>query len=257
MTLALIYHDLAPPGQDDRYGFPGAGAARYKLTPMQFDAHLDAIAAARVTVGLVFDRPDVVLTFDDGGASALLAAEALERRGWRGHYFITTGRIGTSGFLGIDEIRDLVGRGHSVGSHSHSHPTYMGALTRREIEREWKQSRLTLGEIIGDPPSTAAVPGGFVSRDVVGEAARAGYTLLMTSKPSGRPCFSGNMLIHGRYTIWRSTTTARVAAYARGDRAARLSLRLAWEAKNAPKRVSPRAYELARQAWARSHRTSG
>src|SRR5205807_1261991 len=136
-----------------------------------------------VTVGLMSDHPAAVLTFDDGGASALIAADALERRGWRGHFFITTGRIATKGFLGPDEIRELVRRGHSVGSHSHSHPTYMAALTPQEIEREWRESRLALGEIIGEPPSTAAVPGGFVSRTVIAEARRAGYTLLMTSDP--------------------------------------------------------------------------
>lgn len=257
MAFALMYHDLAPAGQEDRYGFPGAAAARYKLTPVQFEAHLDAIAAAQVTVGLVQDHPEAVLTFDDGGASALISADALERRGWRGHYFITTGRIGSRGFLEMDEVRELVRRGHSVGSHSHSHPTYMGALTRPEIEREWRQSRLTLGEIIGVAPSTAAVPGGFVSRDVIVEAARAGYTLVMTSEPSATQRSSGGLLVQGRYTIWRRTAPARAAAYARGDWTARVSLWLAWEAKTAPRRLSPGAYEMLRQAWARAHRGRG
>ena len=84
-------------------------------------------------VGLVLPgarRPRVALTFDDGGASALDIAGMLERRGWRGHFFVTTSRIGEPGFVGPDAVRELAERGHDVGSHSHTHPTYMGNLDR-------------------------------------------------------------------------------------------------------------------------------
>lgn len=251
MTFNLIYHDVAPPGDEDHYGFPGPAAARYKLTPERFEAHLDSIRAAHVEVGLAADHPQAALTFDDGGASALWVADALERRGWRGHYFITTGRIGAPGFVGVDEIGELVRRGHVVGSHSDSHPTYMGALSRAEIAREWRRSRDALTEIMGAAPETAAVPGGYVSPTVIAEAARAGYRLLMTSRPSAKPRWHGGIEVQGRYTIWSSTSSVRAAAYARGNRLARASLWVAWEAKSAPKRLSPGAYELVRQRWAR------
>jgi peptidoglycan/xylan/chitin deacetylase (PgdA/CDA1 family) len=252
MTFSLIYHDVAPNGDKEHYGFPGPAAARYKLTPAGFEEHLDAIAAAGVDVGFAADHCQAALTFDDGGASALWIADALERRGWRGHYFITTGRIGSPGFVGVDEIGELVRRGHVVGSHSHSHPTYMGALSPDEIAREWGRSRDTLGEIVGAAPATAAVPGGFVSPTVIAEAARAGYRVLMTSRPSARATWHDGIEVHGRYTVWASTSPARAAAYARGGRLARASLWIAWEAKSAPKRLSPTLYELVRQRWARS-----
>lgn len=254
MTFALIYHDIAPLAEQDAYGFAGPVAARYKLDPARFEAHLDAIAATGVSVGAVRRGAGAELTFDDGGASAVSASEALERRGWRGHFFITTGRIGTPGFLAADEIRELVRRGHEVGSHSHSHPTYMGALNRVQLASEWRSSREVLGEILGEAPQTAAVPGGFLSSAVIGEAAQAGYTLLMTSQPTGRASRHAGMLVHGRFTIWASTTPARAAAYARGDHRARAGLWLAWQAKSAPKRLSPHAYEAIRQRLARVRR---
>jgi peptidoglycan/xylan/chitin deacetylase (PgdA/CDA1 family) len=251
MTSALIYHDIAPRGAEDLYGFPGAAAARYKLDPSNFAAHLDAIDRTAVVVGLIGDGAGAALTFDDGGASALQIADALEERGWRGHFFITTGRTGTSGFLDRDGVRELARRGHEVGSHSHSHPTYMGALSRDQLRDEWRQSRDSLGEILGTAPATAAVPGGFVSSAVIEEAASAGYSLLMTSRPSARPQSHGGMQVHGRYMIWGGTTSRRASAYARGEPLACSALWLAWQAKNAPKRLSPRAYEHARQRWAR------
>ena len=252
MTFALIYHDIAELSEVERVGFPGLAAARYKLEPRQFEAHLDAIATAGVQVGLLSERPHASLTFDDGGASALSAAEALERRGWRGHFFVTTGRIGTPGFMSADEVAELARRGHEIGSHSDSHPTYIGSLPRPELAREWTVSREILTGILGRPPTTAAAPGGFVSPPVIEEAARAGYELLMTSEPAHRPARHDGMLVHGRYTVWSTTSAARAAAYARGEVGARAGLWLAWQAKNVPKRISPRVYETVRQAWARS-----
>ncbi len=250
MTFALIYHDIAAAEACDETGFPGAVAARYKLDRAAFEAHLDAIAATGVSVGSVFDGAGAALTFDDGGTSALLAAELLERRGWRGHFFVTTSRVGTPGFLTAEQVRDLSVRGHQIGSHSHTHPTYMGNLPSDGLAREWRDSREVLAAILGEAPSSAAVPGGFLSKAVIEEAGRAGYALLMTSQPTARPSRFDDMVVHGRFTIWASTTPARAAAYARGSVTARTSLRLAWQAKTIPKRISPQVYEAIRKRWA-------
>ena len=253
MTFALIYHDLAAAGELDDVGFPGPLAARYKLAPDRFEAHLDAIEATGARVGTVDadgPAPEVALTFDDGGASAPAAAETLERRGWRGHFFVTTGRIGTPGFLSAAGVAELAARGHVVGSHSHSHPTYMGRLPATEIAREWRDSREHLGELLGTAPLCASVPGGFLSRDVVRCAAEAGYRLLMTSEPSARVRSAGGMTVLGRYTIWATTPPGQAAAYASGRRGARARLWLEWQAKGLAKRASPGAYQALRRARA-------
>lgn len=143
-----MYHDIAPHDRRETVGFPGPLAARYKLEPAAFEAHLDALDATGLAVGTLDGggaTPAVAVTFDDGGASALLAAEALERRGWRGQFFITSGRIDTPGFLSAQGVRELAGRGHVIGSHSETHPTYMGRLTRSELDREWTRSRAAIG----------------------------------------------------------------------------------------------------------------
>ncbi|HEY2771420.1 MAG TPA: polysaccharide deacetylase family protein [Solirubrobacteraceae bacterium] len=250
-TVALIYHDLAAPDAVDAVGFPGAAAARYKLTPEAFAGHLDAIARTGVRVGLVHDRAQAALTFDDGGASAIQAADLLEARGWRGHFFITTGRIGSAGFLDREQVAELARRGHDVGSHSHSHPTYMGTLSHGELAAEWRRSAEVLADITGSRPLHAAVPGGFVSDAVIAEASAAGYRMLMTSRPTAGARIVDGMEVRGRFTIWEATSPQRAAAYARGDPLARLGMWAANELKTAPKRLSPRAYEAARQAWAR------
>src|SRR4029077_4416214 len=232
----LMYHDIAPAAGREAVGFPGPLAARYKLQPAAFEAHLDAVAATGLEVRTLNgdgggSPPAVAVTFDDGGASAPLAAAALERRGWRGQFFVTTARIGTPGFMSAEQLRELDRRGHLIGSHSHSHPTYMGRLTRAQLEQEWTRSRVVLAEILGSAPRTASVPGGHLSADVIATAAAAGYELLFTSEPTARAVSEGRLVVRGRYTIWASTPASVAAAYARGARLACGRLWLEWNAK--------------------------
>jgi peptidoglycan/xylan/chitin deacetylase (PgdA/CDA1 family) len=253
VPYGLIYHDIASAAGRESIGFPGAVAARYKLEPERFEAHLDAIAASGVRVAPWTPPGDggAVLTFDDGGASALAAAEALERHGWRGHFFVTTGRVGTQGFLPAGGVRELAERGHAVGAHSHTHPTYFGRLSREQQLEEWTRSRSELAEILGAPPVGASVPGGFFTPQVAATAASAGFEWLMTSEPSARISGRHPLPVLGRYTIWATTPASRAAAYARGARLPRARLWLEWNAKQRAKRICPRAFEAARRVRAR------
>jgi peptidoglycan/xylan/chitin deacetylase (PgdA/CDA1 family) len=249
---SLIYHDVIPRHVRDASGFPGRLAARYKLSRDDFARHLDAIAAVGATVGTIEDDPPpaVALTFDDGGASSLYIADELERHGWNGHFFFTTGRIDSPGFLSKAGVDELARRGHVVGSHSHTHPTYMGMLSPAELAYEWQRSRQVLGDLLGHPPCSASVAGGFVSRSVLEEAERAGYGVLMTSDPVSRVRHVGRMAVLGRYSIWSTTPPATAAGYASGDWYARGRLWLEWSCKQRLKRVSPRLYEAGRRVRA-------
>lgn len=247
-----MYHDVATPSEREAVGFPGPLAARYKLTPEDFEAHLQAVAATGVEVGTLDAGqrpPAAAISFDDGGASAPLAAAALERHGWRGQFFVTTGRIGTPGFMSGEQIRELAARGHLIGSHSHSHPTYMGKLSRAELDREWGDSRQLLGELLGAAPRTASVPGGFLSAEVIAAAAAAGYGLLFTSEPEAK-VRRGALEVRGRYTIWASTPARVAAGYAQGERLACGRLWLEWNAKKLAKSVSPAVYQRLRRVRA-------
>ncbi|HWC28158.1 MAG TPA: glycosyltransferase [Solirubrobacteraceae bacterium] len=250
-SRALIYHDVREHPGEDPGGWQGPVAERYKIDLASFEEHLDAIAATGAEVGLLGadgDGPDVALTFDDGGSSALLAASALERRGWRGHFFLTTSRIGTAGFLAPDGVRALAERGHLVGSHSHTHPMYMGRLPESEILEEWQRSRDVLAAALGEPPSFASLPGGWQSATVVRAAARAGYRLLLTSEPGAPIGHLGELTVVGRYPIHAGTPARRVAGYASGGPLACGGARLEWQAKTAAKRLAPTLYRIVTRA---------
>lgn len=244
-ALAIMYHDVVENGDFESSGFPGEGAHVYKLRREDFVSHLDAIAAATTFVGTVSQtegRP-VLLTFDDGGTSFHHPIAALlEARGWRGHFFITTDRIGTPGFVTEDQLRDLHRRGHIVGSHSCSHPTRMAALTRPELDREWRQSIGRLSAILGHPVRVASVPGGYYSREVGEAAAAAGIDALFTSEPTASVVTLGGCRVLGRYVVQRGMPPQWSAGFAAGSPAYCWRQTALWKAKRIAKSLGGKYY---------------
>ncbi len=219
----LEYHDIVRAGQTEESGFGGPSAASYKLTDELFAQHLDALKG-RVVGAVAPDGAsaladgEILLTFDDGGVGAIrVTAPLLEAQGLRGLFFMTTGMIGERGFLDADGLRELVQRGHSIGSHSVSHPTRFSALTPSEMHREWRESRDCLEAILGSEMRIGSVPGGYFAPRVAAEAARAGYRMAAPSRAAthcgarrrrGRRCSSPAAPgTHG--SVQRSGGTAR------------------------------------------------
>ena len=231
MTSSLMYHDVVAAGAEDSSGFPGKDAALYKVTPEQFDAHLGAIAGTGVTI-----------TFDDGGIAAMCAADTLERHRLIGHFFITTNYIGTRGFLGDRELRELRGRGHVIGSHSCSHPLRIGHCSWPQLVDEWTRSRSILTDILGEDVQVASVPGGDFAPQVAEAAARAGCARLFTSEPTREARHAFGLTLQGRFTIQRWTTADTVAALAAGDWLACARQAVVWNAKKIGKRVGGARY---------------
>jgi peptidoglycan/xylan/chitin deacetylase (PgdA/CDA1 family) len=244
-ALTLLYHDVVPIGRPELSGFQSPDADIYKLTVEEFGRHLAAIAASTTaplaTVAASSMRAGrgrpVLMTFDDGGASALQVAEMLEVRGWRGHFFVTTDYVGTPGFMDADALRDLRMRGHVVGSHSASHPARMSACTRSQLDREWEESVRRLSDILGERIEIASVPGGYYSRAVAESAAAAGIRVLFNSEPVTRVHEVDGCLVVGRFGVQQGVPASWAAAVARGDRAPRLLRWLFWNGKKLLKRV--------------------
>jgi peptidoglycan/xylan/chitin deacetylase (PgdA/CDA1 family) len=247
-ALSLLYHDVVPAGEVAASGFAGAGADRYKLDDDVFAAHLDAIAAAapRAPVTIAAADPDgesLMLTFDDGGVSAYtVIAGLLEARGWRGHFLVTSGRVGDPTFLAPAQIRDLAARGHVIGSHTHSHPGRMAALDRASLVEEWRRSAEVLGDLLGEPVTVASVPGGFYAPRVASAAAETGFRTLFTSEPTTRVANVDGCLVVGRYSILRGMSARVAAALVGRAPGARVRQWVVWNGKKLVKRATGGAY---------------
>jgi peptidoglycan/xylan/chitin deacetylase (PgdA/CDA1 family) len=248
-ALAIMYHDVVERGADDASGFPGAWPALYKLERGEFEKHLNAIQAAigaksvSLADGPVVENCALFLTFDDGGVSAYdPIAPMLEKRGWRGHFFITTDRIGQPGFVTREHIRELRRRGHVIGSHSCSHPTRMSALSREELMREWSGSVALLSDILGEGATVASVPGGYYSRAVAQAAAACGVRNLFNSEPTVRVSSIDGCLVLGRYFVQRGMAPETSAGFAAGRFGPRAKQSALWAVKKAAKAIGGEAY---------------
>jgi peptidoglycan/xylan/chitin deacetylase (PgdA/CDA1 family) len=249
MTPALMYHDVVATGAEDTSGFPSRDAALYKVTPELFEAHLTGIASvvgrafqARHAGGAELNAQHPIITFDDGGVSAMTGADALERHGLTGHFFITANYVGTRGFVTAQHLRELRARGHVIGSHSCSHPLRMGHCPWPQLLDEWARSRSMLSEWLGEDVVFASVPGGDFAPQVAEAAARGGITQLFTSEPTLEARHAFGLTLHGRFTIQRWTSAATAAALAAGAWLPCARQALVWNAKKLSKRVGGERY---------------
>ena len=259
-ALSLEYHDVVDGSDFDVSGFPGAGPASYKLTLADFERHLDAIARTvrrpptRAVDWLTETSPrrPLFLTFDDGGLGASMCiAEALERRGWRGHFLVTAQRIGTPTFLSAAHIRALHQGGHVIGTHSYSHPTRMGACSPEQILDEWRRSVGILADILGEPVVVGSVPGGYYKRAVAEGAALAGLRLLFTSAPTTNCWMVDGCRVAGRYTLRRWSSASAAAALAGGALRPRASQWLLYNSLNVMRTIAGDHYTRVRERfWA-------
>jgi peptidoglycan/xylan/chitin deacetylase (PgdA/CDA1 family) len=234
MTLTLLYHDVVAGRNYGASGFQSPDADIYKLSADEFQLHLEEIATRAPEMPRTVEETGAALflTFDDGGASALAAiAPLLETRGWRGHFFMTTGCIGKPGFLGEADLRELRHRGHVVGSHSCSHPLRMAHCTPAQLDSEWRDSVRRLEDILGERVVTASVPGGYYSRDVARAAAAAGLRTLFNSEPVTSVDTVDGCRVMGRFCVQQGVSREWVGSLVAGRAAPRIQRYLAWNGK--------------------------
>jgi peptidoglycan/xylan/chitin deacetylase (PgdA/CDA1 family) len=253
-AFSLMYHDVVTPGGYHQSGIQGADADIYKLDRELFRRHLDAIAAlglerVKTCIETPGTTPPVLLTFDDGGSCFPWIADELERRGWRGHFFITTNWIGTPGFVTTADLRAIAAKGHVVGSHSCSHPPRISALPPDEIAREWRDSVKKLSDILGSAVPVASVPGGFYSRQVGEFAVQAGVSKLFTSEPTTHTEPLGEGLLYGRFFVQNGMSPEFATSFAGGPGGHRLRQAAVWKLKKVAKSLGGELYLKVRRAY--------
>jgi peptidoglycan/xylan/chitin deacetylase (PgdA/CDA1 family) len=178
----LEYHDLG-----DDFVDPGGFHGPYVLAKGEFVRQmtwLHSQGISTVTIGEVLRGTPigkcVILTFDDGHISNYeLALPVLKSLGLRATFFLIGEKIGTPGYLGAAQIREMLDQGMEFGSHSMTH-SYMDSFTESEMSRELVTSRRVLESLLRRDALSFSVPYGFYTRRVVNCAHRAGYRVFVT-----------------------------------------------------------------------------
>jgi peptidoglycan/xylan/chitin deacetylase (PgdA/CDA1 family) len=265
-ATVLLFHDVVPNGRFDLSGFQSPDANIYKIACTEFEQHLAAIGgSAPEPPGLVFDQQPqtarrLLLTFDDGGASAAtFIVDMLDSRRWPGHFLVTTDFIGTPGFLYPSHVRELHSRGHVIGSHSCSHPLRMAACSLAQLDREWRDSVARLQDILGSRIEVASIPGGYYGTKVAAAAAAAGIRHLFTSEPVTLVRMVDGCRIYGRFSVHQGVQPQWVGSVIAGNVWPRMQSFVFWNAKKILKKAGGTAWiEVRRKIIAaRSRPTRG
>lgn len=168
------------------------------------------LAAGEAVDGLV------AVSFDDGEAAQLPAAEELAAKGIPASVYVTVGYLGTSGYLDDAGLQDLAAvPGIEVGSHSVRH-VHLDVLGRADLQMQLRASRAALEDRIGREVRGLAYPHGAHDRRVVDATAEAGYS----SAAAVRNALSHDAehpLSVSRLTITMGTPLPVVEAFVRGE----------------------------------------
>lgn len=201
-TIALLYHEVIDDYSES--GFQNKDNLAYMHKTEVFRRHLEIFKNHLNSGNSKVENH--LFTFDDGGISNLKSARILEENDWKGIYFITTKRIGTSGFLAENDIRTLHENGHIIGSHSHTHPMIFRSLTYVQMLEEWKVSKEILEEILGEEILHCSVPGGDSDLKTYESAVEAGFKYIFDSEPIVETRKLQNADIFGRFSVKAQTS---------------------------------------------------
>lgn len=115
--------------------------------------------------GFAPDNPIIILTFDDGHRSIYdLAFPEMQKYGYPGVNFIPSGWINRSGFLTLDEVREMEQLGWETGGHSVTHAN----LTTIPIDSARSEVRLNYESLVGYGlmHRTFALPAGHSNAEI-------------------------------------------------------------------------------------------
>jgi len=203
-----MYHEIELPGRPMCQ--TEAGYVRYVVQAPAFHAQLQWLqnnAWRGISVGQALeasDPRDIVITFDDGCETDLIAAAPLLRGlGYNATFYITVNFLGKSGYLSRPQLRELSDLGFEIGCHSMTHP-HLNDLSPADLRYEIAGAKQALEQITGRAVGHFSCPGGRWNRRVVEVAKEAGYSSLATSHASVNSSQTDSFLL-GRVVVMRAT----------------------------------------------------
>lgn len=170
MIPVLEYHDV------------GSGVGEWQVTMPAFKQQLDWLKKngyTTVRMSQVFDAMDkgkplpskpVVLTFDDGRASQWEAVKEMNKRGMTGVFYI----MGNGTAMTDNQIRQIVARGHEIGSHSMTHAN-LDTVSDEKLYDEVVDSKQVLEEKFNVRVEFLAWPFGVWNEKAIPMMKAAGY----------------------------------------------------------------------------------
>jgi len=180
----LMYHHIAV-NSDERVD---------TVTPENFAAqmaylyqhHYHVLTIDEYISALIEKRPlprkTVVLTFDDAyDDNYFNAFPILKQYDFAWTLFIPSDFIDTPGYLSLDQIKEMMHHGMTVGSHSRRHVYLLDITDLESLDDEIAQSKRILEEALAASVNFFSYPIGGFNDAIIGDLQKAGYTGAVTT----------------------------------------------------------------------------
>ena len=184
----LMYHQVIDNGSNGQHR-----PTPYEVSLADFEAQLDFLVENNFeTLSLrellsmseprsSISKRQVVITFDDGYVDNYLAAfPALRKRNLSATFFVIVSRIGSSGFMTWDQLREMQQHGMSIQSHTLNHQP-LATLADDAIHAELRDSRAQLTKQLHHSVDYISFPHGSYDDRVLRAAGETEYKAWCTS----------------------------------------------------------------------------
>ena len=205
----LMYHELELPERSPCD--PDPGYVRYVVSAADFKSQINwlketgwkGLSVRQALAGV--NSSSVVITFDDGAETDLIAATPiLKNASFGATFYITTGFLGKPGYLNHSQVRELADNGLDIGCHSATHP-YLSDLPDEGLKSEILDPKIQLEQIIGHAVENFSCPGGRWNARVAEVTRESGYRSMATSQARSNSAGTDPFSL-GRVAIMRGTS---------------------------------------------------
>lgn len=165
-----LYRDLtvSPPVFESQMAY----LAKEDYHPISFSALSDYFSS-----GKKIPERSVIITFDDGWKSQYEhAIPVLKKYHFKATFFIIVNYVGSSAFMSWDQLKELIGQGMEIGSHTLSHPN-LKTISEGKMNQEVASSKAILEKKLKTKIIVLAYPYGAYDSRVIKAVKRAGYAL--------------------------------------------------------------------------------
>lgn len=191
-TMILMYHEVTNNPErektkrkiDPAYSlFTGQFEAQMAFIVHSHDLKVISLDELRNTEATRLSR--IALTFDDGlRGNYECAFKILEHYGFPATFFVTVNNIASPRFMNWDHLAELYRCGHSVQSHTMTHPM-LGECDANQIRNELDESKKIIEDKIGAEVRYLSLPYGSWNENVINIAQQVGYSAVFTSSLVG------------------------------------------------------------------------
>jgi peptidoglycan/xylan/chitin deacetylase (PgdA/CDA1 family) len=195
-SINLMFHDVK------------LKPSKWNTTPERFVEIMEFIATHP-------NKDKVTITVDDAGkGNHEFMLPLFEKFNLKATIFVPTKSISKGGnkstYMTAEQIKDFSDLGHTIGSHSHSHPANISLLSESEIRYEWEKSKQILEQITGKDVVSCAIPGGFYSNAQWHILKKLGYQKIFNSVPTYDVYIENKLELFGRFSIERNMTMSHL-----------------------------------------------